>query len=80
MWGLEHLLAFISLTHERIKRMETGHFIQQRLKFKMVDSDSEKVNLIFVNNCIKRSHWWCFGYVAGGGGSGGGSVYCRVGA
>ena len=56
MWDLEHLSAFISLTHERIKKMETGHFIQQHLKFKMVDSDLEKVNLIFVTNCIKRCY------------------------
>ena len=73
-------MAFITLTHGRMEKMETGHFIQQRLKFKMVDSDLEKVNLIFVTNCIKRSHWWCFGYVAWVGVSGDGSVYCRVGA
>ena len=60
--------------------MDQSHLTQQRLKFKMVDSDLEKVNLIFVTNSIKRSRWWCFGYVAGVGLSGGGSVYYRVGA
>ena len=56
MWDLEHLWAFIILTHGRIRRMEDSHLIQQRLKFKMVDSDLEKVNLIFVSNSIKSSH------------------------